>query len=461
MRPRPNLSAGYYVIGLLLALGSVRFLMDRWPPATQSDFAFFFYPAGKQVLHGHLHYALPKVYTYANEGIFRYPPIAAVLFAAFAWLPLHTAVHVWWAANVILIALSAWLMASLFPAEHARRAMIAAVLLLFFATFIPVGYAIPGQTDPWIVAIVAGAFVLSARETDRSLFGAGALLGLAGSIKLYPLLTLAIVAWYRRDEARRLLAGAAVSTAACVAIPIALLGPGSTSQYLHVISTQGNPVLAAFPYAFGFLSIAYRALVETPYATSPAHLNPTLVKAMFVLFVIAVLLYVAVGFKPVRRARGAVWSIALVATTVCSPFLEEQHLAPLALLPVMLAAETAHARSWRWSLPAPLVDLWPIGVACVLLGALSLAPSSLHTDMAVSLVVCAGVGLVLLVRRGSPAPALAIFGAALVFIGAPAFLNLSADWGYPMSVGHILLGSATYVCLLLILLVGRWYLPPR
>jgi hypothetical protein len=460
IRIRLSPAARSYGAGLLLTLCALRFLADRWPPTTHSDFAYFFYPAGKQVLHGYLHYALPKVYTYANAGIFRYPPIAAALIAVFAWLPLHTAAVAWWAVDVILLALSAWWMASLFSTQRARRVTIGAVLLLFLVTFTPVGYAVPGQIDVWIVAIVAAAFVLSARGSGRSLFAAGALLGLAGSIKLYPLLTLAIIAWLRRDEARPLLAGAAACIVVCVGFALVLLGPEPMSQYMRVISTQGSTVLAAFPYAFGFLNIASRALVASPYATAPAHLSPTLVRGVFALFVAAVLVYVAIRFKPVRRARGAVWSVALVATALCSPFLEEQHLAPLALIPVMLAADVAAMLSFRWSLPKPLADLWPIGVACVACGALSLKVSK-GTLIPLSLLISAGVGIYLLTRRPGRALSTAIFGAALVFIGAPAFLNLSAYWGFPMSRLHILLGSAVYVCLLLILLVGpRCFAPP-
>lgn len=448
MRMRLTHGGQCYAVGVLFAGIAVAFLLDRYPPSTASsasDFVAYFYAAGKQVLHGYLHYATPRVYTSSNIAIFRYPPIAAVFLAGFAWLPVKTAAIAWWIVGVALTALSAWWLTSIF-AKGGQRVMVAGMLLLVFFAFAPLAVALPRQIDVWIVAIIAGAFVLSTRGTNRSLFAAGALLGLAASIKVYPLLAIAVIAWLRRDEARPLLAGAAICIVACMAIPFVLLGTAPLSQYADTLSTQSSPVLVAFPFAFGFLSVAYRALVATPYATTSAHLSPTLVKGLFVLFVVAVLVFVAVRFRPVRRARGAVWSVALIATAVCSPFLEANHLAPLVLIPVFLATDAAtHSRPDY--LPAVLADVWPIGVGFVACSFLSLA-LTLRPLAVLSLVISAGIGLYLLARRRRPMVATAIFGASMVFLGTPAFVNVSAFWSPCRRSMSFLVQRTTCACYL-------------
>jgi hypothetical protein len=439
-----------YAIGLVFAGLAVALLVDRYPPVTHGgDFIKGFYPAGKQVLHGYLHYTVPRVYDYVDTRINRYPPIAAVLVALFAWLPVKTAAIVWWITGAALIALTGWCLTSLF-AHGARRVMASAMLVFFFVAFGPLAGWLSVQIDVWIFAMVGAAFVLSTRETRRGLFASGALFGIAASIKIYPLLTIAIIAWYRRDDARPFLAGAATTILACIALPLLLLGPSPFSHYLHALSPQGSPVLAAFPFAFGFLNIAFRALVVTPYTTSPGYLDPSIVKALFVLFVIAVLAFLAARFKPRQPDRGALWSVALMTTAVCSPFLEEWHLAWLALIPVFLAADAA-------TKPHGSDGLWPVAVGLVACNLVSIVLRG-HFDAALSLVTITGVGVYIVMRQGIGA---AVFGCAIVFLGAPALLNISAFWARPISLFHVLLGSADYLALLLAFAVGVEGFTPR
>jgi hypothetical protein len=244
-----------------------------------------------------------------------------------------------------------------------------------------------------------------------------------------------------------------------VAVSIAILGFGPTGEYFRVISTQGDPVLAAFPYAFGFLNIADRLFVATPWVLDPGHTSPTLIKALFVLFVVAALLYVAFGYRRVNAARGAVWSVALLVTVVCSPFLEVQHLAPLALIPAMLATDRPDRRSVRWSLPAPIAELWPIALALVVCALLAFVFSNgILIGLSLFVVLCL-VGF-LLRPRTRPALLGAIFAGSLVVVGAPAFWNVSGYGGAPMTELHVLVGTLVFDCLVLITLVGPWMFAP-
>jgi hypothetical protein len=256
------------------------------------------------------------------------------------------------------------------------------------------------------------------------------------------LLTIAIIVALRRSEARMLLCGAASSIAACLIIPLLTLGTGPLREYVHVLLTQGSTVLTAFPFAFGFLSIAYRGLVSTPYVIGSAHLDPVLVKALFVFFILCVLGFAGWRLRSTRASRGMVWVTAIVVTAVCSPFLEIQHLAPLALLTAMLSMDAT-------------VPMVPLVFGCFACGVASQVVS-LRASEVLSVLVAAAVGIWLL--RGAPFGwtrrlQIAAFGGAFVLLATPAFLNVSSSWGEPMSLAQVVFGSAEYVFVLLVMLL--------
>src|ERR1035437_389544 len=434
--------AGHYATGLACALLGVAYMLVRWGPVTHggADFLAFFYPAGKQVLHGNLHYSLPRHYNTTNIGLFRYPPIAAEMFALFAWLPAKAAATAWWITGVLLMGATALLMAT---CADRSRGLFAGITFLSLAAFAPLAISIAAQLDIWIVALVAGAFALSGdRSRPRLVFAAGCLLGVAASLKIYPLLTIAIIVALRRSEARMLLCGAASSIAACLIIPLLTLGTGPLREYVHVLLTQGSTVLTAFPFAFGFLSIAYRGLVSTPYVIGSAHLDPVLVKALFVFFILCVLGFAGWRLRSTRASRGMVWVTAIVVTAVCSPFLEIQYLAPLALLTAMLSMDAT-------------VPMVPLVFGCFACGVASQVVS-LRASEVLSVLVAASVGIWLL--RGAPFGwtrrlQIAAFGGAFVLLATPAFLNVSSSWGEPMSLAQVVFGSAEYVFVLLVMLL--------
>jgi hypothetical protein len=174
---------------------------------------------------------------------------------------------------------------------------------------------------------------------------------------------------------------------------------------------------------------------------------------------------VAVSARSRTRARGIVWSVALLTTAACSPFLEVQHLAPLVLILPFLAADAKPAEPA--SLATSQVVSRKLRLIALAFGACSVLSLGLGHPLAliaaISLLVAAGLGGYLLVR-GHPLSRLpraselawsdAIFGAAMVFVGTPAFLRASTLFGVPVSPLHVVLGSADFVCVLLILVTA-------
>ena len=92
--------AGMSAVALLVIvkLGPLR--------TTGTDFSLY-WRAGLQVLHGHLSYHVPKPKGWG----FIYPPFAAVVVAAFAWMSLPTAATAWYVTELVLLVGSAVLIA--------------------------------------------------------------------------------------------------------------------------------------------------------------------------------------------------------------------------------------------------------------------------------------------------------------------------------------------------------------
>jgi hypothetical protein len=442
-----------YAFGLILAAIGLLVIALRWGPVTHaatSDFAVHFVPAGKQVLNGHLQYSLPRHYSATNVGIYRYPPFAAVLYALVAWLPYRAAAITWWAFGLLLVTGTAVLMAARSTQHGASRPLAAGVLLLLFVMFAPVASSMSQELDIWIAALIGAAYVLSASSRRLHVLTAGVLLGIAVSLKVYPLLTLAVILTLRRSEARMLLVGAACSIVTCLVIPLAILGTGPTREYfLHVVTSQGSPVLSAFPYAFGFLNIADRALAATPWSTGSAGLDPSSIKAIFAVFVVCILAFTIWRAARAGSTRNHVWAAALLVTAACSPFLETDHLAGLALVPAILAGSGKR----RMGLLVPVLTGCAVcGIAWALLNPYPVGWNlTLDLLRGGSAIVAAAVGVWVYRREGAGA---GLFSGAFVLLATPAFLGFSgAPWRVPLSQIHVALGSMEYVLVIVLLLL--------
>jgi alpha-1,2-mannosyltransferase len=138
------------------------------------DFGDCYYPMAARVLED------PR----PVEGFF-YPPFFALALRPLALLPLTTATWIWGLLNVPL---SLLLMVAPFVLPGARRDVIAWAAVPLFLLCYPVLHNFKwGQVSVLVTILVLGAFWASAR---RRYFVSGIVLGLAASVKFYPVLYL-------------------------------------------------------------------------------------------------------------------------------------------------------------------------------------------------------------------------------------------------------------------------------
>jgi hypothetical protein len=186
------------------------------------------------------------------------------------------------------------------------------------------------------------------------------------------------------------------------------------------------------------LNVGTRLLSRNPYAANIASLNPRIVEAMFLVFVATILAAVVTCVRRPSVSRGTAWAIALLADAACSPLLEAEHLAPLALLPILMFADGV--------LPPPL--LWTVGATLLACNVCS-AVLPLHAAEVLSaLLAVAGAALVWRRSRGEAVLALGFVGVAM-----PAIDGISAYWVPTISTAHTLFGTVQLGALLT-LLVG-------
>jgi len=129
--------------------GAVAIVICLWHglpiPQHGGDLVHDFYPAGRSVLRGYLHYRQPP-YTPAEADTFRYPPFAALAFAPVAALPLHAATVVWWVLTIICLVATAAVMSRL-----VRRRVSSACVFLGLVAFGPIQHGIHDKIEPLLL----------------------------------------------------------------------------------------------------------------------------------------------------------------------------------------------------------------------------------------------------------------------------------------------------------------------
>ena len=328
---RPALAVvALWAVGLVVALshGTLR------PGA--GDFVRDFYPAARQALHGYLHYKLPP-YTPADVNVFRYPPFAAVLFAPLALFSVHTAATLWWVAAIVMVAVTALIVSRLFPAH---RGVVSGVLFLGMMAFAPIGDSLRDKADLYVLALVAGAIWATRVSVPWRLVCAGALIGVAIAIKVYPVLALIAYFVARPPGIRWIATGCVGALIVTSAIAAAVVGLHPFHEFA-TLATTSSPALTATTYAFSALNIAARLFTANPYAPGIAHLATHAVDAAFAVYALAVFVCVYV-LHPQRWALR--WSVALAVGVACSPFLEDAYLASFALVAALLFLDGRYPR---------------------------------------------------------------------------------------------------------------------
>jgi hypothetical protein len=281
----------------------------------------------------------------ANQGLARdarvpsiagsdylYPPWFAVALGPLTVLPPRAAFALWTLASLLALGL----------ALHHLRArrlpwMTAAVLLMPPTLF---SLAV-GQVNHLLLALLACAWAFRARKPGL----AGALIGVAGAIKLAPLLVLLACPRRHRMAAARGAAGAF----AVALIGGEVLAPGELRRWAFEALPRATVFSAdrAHPVNQGVQALLARTFVSNAW-TSPLVVLPTHVVGV-VAALVAVLVVALVGFRAlslVARGRGETWRAwaSLVTVSVlASPLAWEGTFALLAM-PILLAARRVDAR---------------------------------------------------------------------------------------------------------------------
>ncbi len=268
---------------------------------TFADFATFYYPMGEAIFRG----------GQRLEG-FVYSPFAAILMAAFAWLPLNTALVVWGTLQAVGIVLYILLFRRLAGASLSFQLLFVLLLLSSFPLLHTVRW---GQVSLFTTVAVWGA--LLCLERGQRPAGAG-LLAFAASFKVIPLIFV-VPAAARRDY-RFLLWAAAALAALLAGIPLVLLGAARTLEFYRSLwSAYSNFGWAASNYNSQYFAHVILRLLN---AAAPGLALPAVVAtALYAIAWIVVLANLALVYL-IQRAglrRADLWSFALLFLTI--PFL--------------------------------------------------------------------------------------------------------------------------------------------
>ncbi len=289
---------------------------------------------------------------------FTYPAPLGVAYWLLYKLP-H-AVEVYLALSIAVLLAWAWYFSRKLATPGVSRMSIFALLLLFLAASWPVRFLLQTGNTETLVALALGAGVLAALN-GRWWLGA-ALIGVAGSMKLYPLALLGLVLAQRRY--REFAWGLAVAAFATLA-SLAFLGPSIFEAHRHIITglafLSERYVLAPLPDGLQFSHSLFNLvklgvfLVAKLQSVSAAETAERMASALnvYVPFaaIAAVLVYVRIHRMPVLNQA--------IALTVCAvllpPFSLDYTLVEL-LVPFGLLCAFAVA-GWRQGRQPPGVAI--------------------------------------------------------------------------------------------------------
>src|SRR4051794_17214198 len=333
LRPRTAIAVG------ALALVGHAVVLAIWPDAHTLLIDLEVYRAGgRHVLDGQPLYAGGVLL----DLPFVYPPVAAVLFAPLALLPLPVLKVIWTVLELVLLALVAHRCARAVGVPPGSRTVAAVVLLVSVATWLdPVRTTLYlGQINIVLLAVVL--LDLLGRPDSR---WRGVGLGLAAAIKLTPLLFVVYLLLRRRYRA----AATAVATfVAAGALGFAVAPADSVQYWLRGTFAAADRIAAVDGAANHTVNgLTTRLLGPGPAAT-----------ALYLAGAAA--LVVAVLVLAVRASRGGEELLALSLCGLCSaaaaPFAWSHHWVwVVPLLPALAARWAAGSRPAGLALAVTLV----------------------------------------------------------------------------------------------------------
>jgi alpha-1,2-mannosyltransferase len=466
-------SRSWLAAGLTFGAACLLLWLSVPPVPPQAEFAGVFYPAANAILHGHSPYSMSLHQLGIALGsssiqapdrarlslAFIYPPPFALILAPLARLPYEVAARVYYGINAFLLLLTA-VVTGYRLAPRPYRPLAASLIFAALVGFAPARATLAsGQADIFVLSLVAIAIALMAPLGQRPGEGhgvhsvvAGICLGVAAAVKIYPA-GLILVAAYRRDY--RLVASAVASAGALIAVAVAVAGPAPLSDYIRVVQMGSHAQIVAFPYSFGLLALADRALTTTPFATPFLGLSTAAIKLLFAILAAGVLAAAATVIGRSGALTTADLAVTAAATLLVFPFLEINHLLFLmAILPafVLVTAAGRGPAVAGLSITA-LATTGALGVLTV--GSLATTGRSLAgmTLMAAAFVAITGTASLRTEPSTRQRWGTLMVAVSVVLLGSPAFQNMAAWWGVPMSQIHLLLGEGQ-LYLLAMLLVG-------
>jgi hypothetical protein len=444
--------------------------------APRNDYHTAFYPAGRAVLVGsnpyadslaHMKVGLSR-YVLANGAAplapsspYPYPPAVALMLAPLSVLPYSFASRIWYLVNICALAVIALLLGSRLG-RRSKRLLAGGLVFATLVGFAPVRFTLQmGQVDILVLLFIVAALALVEplavnRHSSASVrqFTGGVLLGLACVVKLYPI----AIVFYAALRRRYLLVFSALATAcATLVLSAVILGPHVLGDYFAVARISSEPGYVAYPFSFGLFGFAYRALTINPYSVPLIMLPGWLIKPLFFLAALGVAAAVAalIGCRP-GRLRWSELSIVCVSTLTIFPLLEIQHLSLLmAVLPgfaIFLSSSLVRngVSTRLLRVLAVLAAFVPLGLAVTA----TTLPGKAVVSLTIVLALLLSAFLVYWLRQSSLSAivktSVVAGGIMYLALASPAFQNMAAWWGSPMSSLHVFVGEGQLYVLVLL-----------
>jgi hypothetical protein len=281
-----------------------------------------------------------------------HPPTSVLLAAPFAWMDYPDAFMAWNLASLVLLAATLWVVVSQLGVRVTPMRLLAAWALLLLCN--PVRHQIlQGQLNLVLLALIVGAWALE--RSDRPLL-AGALLGLAAAVKLFP--GFLLVYYAMRGRWRVVLGGGATAVVA-TALTVLVVGVEAYRVYFHDVV----PHVAR--YRDWWVNASLLGLWSKLFEANSGHVLP-LVRSPCLYGAALVGSLILVGAVLLRATRSArsrpehdlTFSLAVISMLLIGPIIWD-HALVLLLVPVaVLGLHFRGMGNWRWLFLVSLAAVW-------------------------------------------------------------------------------------------------------
>jgi alpha-1,2-mannosyltransferase len=304
-----------------------------------------------------------------------HPPPATLAVLPVAWLSWHGAARVWIALSLAALVWLAWSLERLLAPDRPPVAWRFGVLAALLPFWPPVLHCLEkGQWSIGLAALLAAGF--RALERDRPA-RAGALFGLAASLKATPAVLLGFLVLRDRRAATAML----MVAAALALLATAVSGVGAWVAFFADVPRNVAAWSAWLANTVSLQGVFARLTSPSPYTRALVD-APGLARVAFIAFGVALVAgAAAVGWR--RRARGegdarslACWSAAWMALPVVLNPLGWTHVAVMLLVPMAVAFRAGGPRTRLVAAGALVVLTIPRQSLVAWAGSMPLAPAT-------------------------------------------------------------------------------------